>query len=178
MSYWPAVPLGSVVEFLDHRRKPVKASERVAGPYPYYGANGQQGTIDSYIFDEPLLLLAEDGGHFDDPTRGIAYRISGKSWVNNHAHVLRMMPELDLNYAYAALSNMDVRKYITGTTRAKLTKSGAASIEIPLPPIDEQRRIASILDQANALRLSHLEAAERYVELLSSLRAGALAGQL
>lgn len=153
MDYWPKVALGSVVDFLDHLRKPVTASDRVAGPYPYYGANGQQGTIDGYIFDEPLLLLAEDGGHFDNPARGIAYRISGRSWVNNHAHVLRMTPALDLDYAAAVLANMDVRKYITGTTRMKLTKAGAARIEIPLPPVAEQRRIAGILDQADSLRI-------------------------
>lgn len=155
MAHWPTVPLGSVVEFLDNLRKPVTATDRIAGPYPYYGANGQQGTVDGYIFDEPLLLLAEDGGHFDNPTRGIAYRISGKSWVNNHAHVLRMTPALDLNYACAALANMNVKKYITGTTRSKLTKAGAARIEIPLPPIAEQRRIAMILDQADVLMRFH-----------------------
>lgn len=82
------VSLGKAVEFLDSKRRPVKASDRVPGPYPYYGANGQQGTIDDYIFDEPLVLLAEDGGHFFEPQRGIAYKITGKTWVNNHAHVL------------------------------------------------------------------------------------------
>jgi type I restriction enzyme, S subunit len=86
---YPVKPLGEVVCFLDSKRKPVKESERRLGPYPYYGANGQQGTIDDYLFDEPLVLLAEDGGFFDQPDRGIAYRISGKTWVNNHAHVLR-----------------------------------------------------------------------------------------
>ncbi|WP_235676102.1 restriction endonuclease subunit S [Mycolicibacter arupensis] len=157
------VPLGEVVEFLDHLRKPVTAADRATGPYPYYGANGQQGTIDSYIFNEPLLLLAEDGGHFDNPSRGIAYRISGASWVNNHAHVLRMTSALDIGFAHRVLATMDVRKYVTGTTRAKLTKSGAAKIEIPLPPLPEQRRIAAILDHADALRarrrqvISHLD---------------------
>ena len=81
--------LGEIVDFLDHKRRPVKESERIPGPYPYYGANGKQGTINNYIFDEPLVLLAEDGGHFDNPSRGIAYRVEGRSWVNNHAHVLR-----------------------------------------------------------------------------------------
>ena len=86
---FPIKRLVEVVEFLDSQRRPVTASDRRAGPYPYYGANGQQGTIDHFIFDEPLVLLAEDGGHFGESERGIAYRISGKTWVNNHAHVLR-----------------------------------------------------------------------------------------
>ena len=69
---WPHVELGEVVEFLDHMRKPVTAKDRVAGPYPYYGANGQQDSVDNYIFDEPLILLAEDGGHFDDPEKTLS----------------------------------------------------------------------------------------------------------
>jgi type I restriction enzyme S subunit len=95
---FPVKPLGEVVDFLDSRRRPVRESDRQPGPFPYYGANGQQGTINSYIFDEPLVLLAEDGGYFDEPERCIAYRISGKSWVNNHAHVLRPRKGLDLDY--------------------------------------------------------------------------------
>ena len=69
------VCLGEVVDFLDSRRKPVRESDRIPGPYPYYGANGQQGTINDFLFDEPLVLLAEDGGHFFEPSRGIAYRL-------------------------------------------------------------------------------------------------------
>jgi len=133
-------------------RRPVTESERVDGPYPYYGANGQQGTIDGYIFDEPLVLLAEDGGHFNDPSKGIAYRISGKTWVNNHAHVLRPKPEIDLGFLCRVLENYDVTPWVTGTTRGKLTQAGAAQIVIPVPPLPEQRRIAEILDKADALR--------------------------
>ena len=139
-------------EFLDHLRKPVKKINRKEGAYPYYGANGQQGTIDDYLFNEDLVLLAEDGGHFRDPTRGIAYKISGKSWVNNHAHVLRPKNIIDINYLHYSLNQKDIRKHLTGSTRDKLTKSGASNIEIPLPPLDEQRRIAKILD-----KIKHIE---------------------
>jgi type I restriction enzyme S subunit len=150
---FPVALLGEVVEFLDSKRRPVTESDRRAGPYPYFGANGQQGTIDDYIFDEPLILLAEDGGHFDDPGRGIAYRISGKTWVNNHAHVLKPKNGLDLAFLCRVLENYDVTPFVTGTTRGKLTQAGAAQIPIPLPPVAEQRRIAAILDQAEALRV-------------------------
>ena len=84
------VLLGDVCEFLDHKRKPVTEGLRISGPYPYYGANGQQGWIDDFLFDEPLVLLAEDGGHFGSETKPIAYKIQGKTWVNNHAHVLNL----------------------------------------------------------------------------------------
>jgi len=154
---YPIRKLGDVAEFLDHLRRPVTESDRNAGPFPYYGANGLQGTIDNYLFDEPLVLLAEDGGHFDNPNRGIAYRVSGKTWVNNHAHVLRAKPNIDLAFLCRVLENYDVTPFVTGTTRGKLTKAGASEIPIPVPPLPEQRRIAAILDQADALRAKRRE---------------------
>ena len=149
---FPIRRLGEVVEFLDSKRRPVTESDRRAGPYPYYGANGLQDTIDDFIFDEPLVLLAEDGGHFGEPGRSIAYRISGKTWVNKHAHVLRPTSDIDLAYVCRVLENYDVTPLVTGTTRGKLTKAGATQIVIPLPPLAEQRRIAEVLDRAEALR--------------------------
>ncbi|MBS1714923.1 MAG: restriction endonuclease subunit S [Armatimonadetes bacterium] len=148
---YETLPLAKVATFLDSKRRPVKEADRVEGPYPYYGANGQQGWIDGFLFDEPLILLAEDGGHFDDPKRGIAYAIKGKTWVNNHAHVLKPSERMDFRYLLHALKNRDVRAYINGSTRAKLTKDGAARIPVQVPPLDEQRRIASILDKAEDL---------------------------
>ena len=149
---WPSTKLGDVVEFLDHWRKPITANDRVPGPVPYYGANGQQDSVATALFDEPLVLLAEDGGHFDEPEKGVAYRIDGPSWVNNHAHVLRPRDNLDIGYLTRVLENYDLTPYVSGTTRGKLTKGRAGEIEIPLPPLPEQRRIASILDQVDELR--------------------------
>ena len=76
---YPIHKLCDVVDFLDNLRKPIKESERINGEYPYYGANGLQSWVNDYIFDEKLVLLAEDGGHFDNPDRGIAYIIEGFS---------------------------------------------------------------------------------------------------
>ncbi|MBL0163848.1 MAG: restriction endonuclease subunit S [Xanthomonadales bacterium] len=149
---FPCKKLADVVTFLDSRRRPITESDRRVGPFPYYGANGLQGWIDDFIFDEPLILLAEDGGHFGDPQRGIAYRISGKTWVNNHAHVLRVTSQVDIAYLCRVLENYDVTPFVTGTTRGKLTKAGASEILIPLPSISEQRRIAEVLDRVDALR--------------------------
>lgn len=149
---WPRVSLGEAVEFLDHMRKPITASERKPGPYPYYGANGQQDSVAAYIFDEPLILLAEDGGHFDDPVRGVAYGVSGKCWVNNHAHVLRPKSDFDFGYLRWHLAHYDLSEFVNGTTRAKLTKSSAQKIPLIKPPLAEQRRIADTLDKADAVR--------------------------
>ena len=150
--HYPTKPLGEVAEFLDHLRKPITASDRDPGPIPYYGANGQQDSVADWIFDEPLVLLAEDGGHFEEPGRGIAYEIGGKSWVNNHAHVLRALDDIETRWLTRVLENFDVTSFLTGSTRAKLTKSGASKIPIPLPPLEEQRRIAAVLDAADELR--------------------------
>ena len=165
---FPMKPLGEVAEFLDSRRRPITASERIPGPYPYYGANGQQDSVADYIFDEPLVLLAEDGGPFDQPDRGIAYAIGGKTWVNNHAHVLRPRDHARLRYLVRVLENYDVTPWITGSTRAKLTKAGAFKIQIPLPSLAEQTRIAGILDAADTLRAKRREALAQLDTLLQS----------
>lgn len=167
--HFPVSALGDVADFLDSQRRPVTEGDRTAGPYPYFGANGQQGTINDYIFDEPLILLAEDGGFFDDPDRGIAYRIAGKTWVNNHAHVLRPRNGVDMGYLCRVLENYDVSPFVTGTTRGKLTKGSAEQIPIPLPPLAEQRRIAAILDQADALRTKRRQALTELNTLTQSI---------
>jgi type I restriction enzyme S subunit len=166
----PCVALEECCEFLDHIRRPVKESERVNGPYPYFGANGQQGWINDYLFDEPLVLLAEDGGHFSNPERGIAYKIIGKTWVNNHAHVLRPREGIiDVDYLAHALKNKDVRRHLSGSTRDKLTKAGACQIEIPLPTLEEQRRIAAILDKGESIKAMFAKREKAFLSVEESL---------
>lgn len=94
-------------EILDSQRVPIKGSERSAGEYPYYGANGIQDYVDDYIFDDELVLLAEDGGNFGSKIRPIAYRVSGKCWVNNHAHVLKPKSMIDVDYLCYSLMFYD-----------------------------------------------------------------------
>ena len=163
------VLLGDVCEFLDSQRVPITESDRKPGPYPYYGANGQQDSIDNYIFDEPLVLLAEDGGYFGSKDRPIAYKVAGKCWVNNHAHVLRPKSRIDIDYLHRVLSYYDVTKYINGTTRQKLTKGNAENITFPLPPLTEQKRIASLLAGADRLRQIRRTAHDLGDELLQSM---------
>jgi type I restriction enzyme S subunit len=163
------VTLGDVCEFLDSQRVPITESDRKPGPYPYYGANGQQDSIDSYIFDEPLVLLAEDGGYFGSKDRPIAYKVTGKCWVNNHAHVLRPKSNIDVDYLHRVLSYYDVTKYVNGTTRQKLTKGNAENISFPLPPLTEQKRIASLLARADRLRHLRRTAHELGESLLQSV---------
>lgn len=153
---WEVVRLGEVAEVLDARRIPLNADERATmpGPYPYYGANGIVDYIDRWIFDEDggLILLAEDGGHFDEfHTRPIAYRVTGKCWVNNHAHILKAKdPESD-SFLFHSLVNKDVRPFINGSTRSKLTQADLRRIEIGTPTdAAEQRAITATLDSVDA----------------------------
>jgi type I restriction enzyme S subunit len=146
---WPIRPLGDLIELLDSRRRPINSDDRAkrVGNIPYYGANGQQGWIDVPLFDEPLILLAEDGGNFDDfATRPIAYRIDGPSWVNNHAHIVKAAADVNQSFLFWTLVHRDIRRYIAGGTRAKLTQGELRTIEIPSPSLPEQTRIAAILD--------------------------------
>lgn len=146
---FPLARLEDVVEILDQMRVPVNGAERLGrtGAVPYYGANGLQGWIDRPLFNEPLILLAEDGGNFDDfASRPIAYRIDGPSWVNNHAHIIRAKDGVSQSFIFWSVVNRDIRKYIAGGTRTKLTQGELRRIEINLPAPSEQRNIAKVLD--------------------------------
>lgn len=151
---WAWASVNQITQILDRLRVPVKRAEREARLadtpredwVPYYGATGQAGWIDEHLFDEPLVLLGEDGVPFLDPLKPKAYRINGKSWVNNHAHVLRTVLVLD-PYLEAALNVADYKQITSGTTRLKLTQTAMRPIPIPLPPLIEQRRIVAALER-------------------------------
>jgi type I restriction enzyme S subunit len=146
---WAPVTVAECCEILDHKRIPVNAEEREQriGDIPYYGANGLQGYIDDFLFDEPLILIAEDGGRFEEyASRPIAYRIAGKSWVNNHAHVLRAKDGYCQDAIFYSLEHKDIQSFIVGGTRSKLNQGAlkAITFELPISTV-EQTRIADIL---------------------------------
>ena len=133
--------LEDVCDILDHMRIPITSRDRKAGPYPYYGANGIQDYIDDFIFDDELVLLAEDGGNFGSKEKPIAYRISGKTWVNNHAHVLKPKNIIDVDYLCYSLMYYDVSGLVNGATRQKLTQSEMRKINIRYRRLEKQRQI-------------------------------------
>jgi type I restriction enzyme, S subunit len=147
---WPTALLGEVVDVLDSRRKPITKSDRRAGPYPYYGATGVVDWVDGFLFDEPLVLIGEDGAKWGAGDQS-SFRIEGKTWVNNHAHVLRPRREIILDdWLVFFLNSADLSDYVSGMTVPKLNQGSLRQIEIPLPPLDEQKRIVAKLDQAFA----------------------------
>ena len=139
-------------EILDSMRVPITSSDRVEGPYPYYGANGIQDYVADYIFDDELVLLAEDGGNFGSNERPIAYRVSGKCWVNNHAHVLKPKEGLDVDYLCYSLMFYNVGGMVNGATRQKLTQAAMRQMLIPKRTMEEQRYIVDLLAKVVALK--------------------------
>ena len=145
---WKTEAIGDVCDIHDSRRIPLSSEQRRdrKGPYPYYGANNIQDSIDNFIFDFDAVLLAEDGGYYDEcETRDIAQYATGKYWVNNHAHILTGRDSLDTKFLYYALVRKNISPWINTGTRAKLNQSDLRQIEIPVPPLPEQKKIAEIL---------------------------------
>lgn len=144
---WEEKKIGNIAECLDNKRKPLNSTQRgeMQGDIPYYGANGIVDFVNDYIFDEEIILLAEDGGNFEEfATRPIAQLVTGKSWVNNHAHVLKSKHNTE--FLFYSLVHKDIRKYINGTSRAKLNKSDMLDIVVNIPKsLEEQKKIANVL---------------------------------
>ena len=147
-SHFKYTALEQLCYILDSQRIPITAKDRVPGPYPYYGANGVQDYVADYIFDDELILLAEDGGHFDEIGR-IAYMISGKCWVNNHAHILKPKSGLNIYYLLHSLNMIDLSMEVNGTTRQKLTQAAMRRIKLPLPPVELQNQFADFVQQVD-----------------------------
>ena len=147
-----AMLLEDCCEILDNLRVPITASERKSGPYPYYGANGIQDYVDEYIFDDELVLLAEDGGNFGSKTRPIAYRVSGKCWVNNHAHVLKPKPGLDVDFLCYSLMFYKTDGLVNGATRQKLTQATMRKMLIPNMTLENQRIVVDKLNRVLSIK--------------------------
>lgn len=143
---YSTVKLGKVCDVLDKKRKPITKIDRVSGKYPYYGATGELDRINDFLFDEPLVLLGEDGAKWGAGEIS-AYKISGKTWVNNHAHVLRPHRDKILDtYLISFLNSNDLTKFVTGVTVPKLNQQNMCNIEIPLPPLEIQKQIVAEIE--------------------------------
>lgn len=181
---WNFANLENIVDILDSRRIPINNDERqrrIEGKtdselYPYYGATGEVGKIDGYLFDEELIALGEDGVPFFDTQKNKAYMIYGKAWVNNHAHVLKAFQGTSINkYICHFLNQFDYQNYVNGGTRLKLTQANMRRIPIPFPPLAEQKVIADKLDTLLAQVESTKACLERIPDILKRFRQSVLA---
>ena len=143
---WTIKKLGDVCEIKDSQRKPITANKRKPGPIPYYGATGILDYVEDYLFDEDLILLGEDGAKWGSGDRS-AFKISGKTWVNNHAHVLKPANYIDYTWLIYYLNYSDLTPFVKGATVPKLNQENTRNIPIPIPPLEEQKRIVAVLDK-------------------------------
>lgn len=174
---WRATPVRYATTCLDGRRVPLNGDERSRrqGDFPYWGANGVVDAIDDFIFDEPLVLLGEDGAPFFDKSKSVAFFVAGRIWVNNHIHVLRTQPDFEPRFVAYALNATDYTPWIEGSTRDKLTQDKMGSILLPTPPLAEQQSIANFLDREST-RIDGLVAAkQRLLDLLAEKRKAIIA---
>jgi len=144
---WKTVKLGEIVILHDSKRVPLSSLERAKrkGNYPYYGAASIVDYIDSYIFDGDYILLGEDGTVINDNGTPVLQRPSGQFWVSNHAHVITNREGVDFDFLYYLLCNTNITSAVTGAVQMKVSQKNLLNIELPLPPIETQRRIAAIL---------------------------------
>ncbi len=182
-AHWDVLAIKQVFDFQNNRRIPIAAAERrsLERTYPYYGASGIIDYVDDYIFDEDLMLVAEDGANLLSRSTPLAFVARGKYWVNNHAHILRNRFGL-LDYWEMLLSVCDFTPFITGSAQPKLTKDRLGAIAIPCPPEKEQSDILKFLgpsfERDELARVLCKKAIERLEEYRSALITNAVTGQI
>lgn len=144
---WPTAKLGDVVANHDSRRIPLSSRERATrqGRYPYYGAAGVIDFVDRPIFSGLHLLVGEDGSVVREDGRPFLQLADGEFWVNNHAHVLTGDTDVETRFIYYALSNTNIRGWVTGAVQPKLNQGNMNQIEIPFPDEGVRRAIVSVL---------------------------------
>lgn len=138
---WPTHALVDACENLDRLRVPITKGEREPGDVPYYGASGVVDHVKGHLFDEDLLLVSEDGANLLARTYPIAFSISGKAWVNNHAHVLRFNDAMTQEFVRLYLNSISLRPYVTGMAQPKLNQAALNGIPVPMPSPEVREKI-------------------------------------
>ncbi|MDB4390691.1 restriction endonuclease subunit S [Akkermansiaceae bacterium] len=179
---WVEKELGEVCENLDRKRIPITKSKREAGDIPYYGASGVVDYVKDYIFDEELLLVSEDGANLLARTYPIAFSIIGKTWINNHAHVLKFENKTSQLFVEHYLNSITLAPYVSGMAQPKLNQKALNGILIPVPPIETQKQIVrslhSLEEQTKRLQALYTQKLNDLKELKQSLLQQAFAGEL
>ena len=179
---WEFRTLNQIAENLDNKRVPITKNVRSSGAYPYYGASGIVDYIGEYIFDDDLLLVSEDGANLLARTYPIAFSISGKTWVNNHAHVLRFKNMVSQKLVEFYLNSILLDNYISGMAQPKLNQKMLNTIPVPFPPFAEQQTIVTKLDELSAetkkLEAIYIQKLTLLEELKKSILNQAFSGQL
>ena len=150
---WTRQRLDQICENLDSRRVPITSTDRKAGNYPYYGASGIVDYVEGYIFDEDILLISEDGANLVMRSTPIAFSVSGKVWVNNHAHVVRFETKATQKYIEICFALTDISGSITGTAQPKLNQAKLNAMMFCVPPLKLQEQFAAFVEQTDKSKL-------------------------
>ena len=145
---WPTKTVDQLSTNLDSKRVPITKSDRKAGEFPYYGASGIVDYVADYIFDGDTLLVSEDGANLLARSTPIAFSVSGRYWVNNHAHILKFGSMATQKFVEFYLESIPLDEYITGAAQPKLNQKALNSIPIPIPAtLDEQAEVVDRLER-------------------------------
>jgi len=147
---WETKNLNEISENLDSKRVPITKNVRNEGSIPYYGASGIVDYVADYLFDEDLLCVSEDGANLLARTYPIAFSISGKTWVNNHAHVLRFKNMVSQKFIELYLNSIKLDDFVSGMAQPKLNQTMLNKIPIPFPSLKEQESVVNKLDALSA----------------------------
>ena len=148
---WHRTTVDRLSTNLDGRRIPITKTDRIAGNYPYYGASGIVDHVADYLFDGDNLLVSEDGANLLARSTPIAFSVSGRYWVNNHAHVLNFTHRATQRFVEFYLESIQIDEFVTGAAQPKLTQKALNSIPIPIPEnVDEQARIVEAIESSQA----------------------------
>lgn len=170
-AHWAAKAVRYILHNCDSRRIPLSSEERadLEKLYPYYGASGIIDMVDDYLFDEPLILVAEDGANLLSRNTPLAFLAAGKYWVNNHAHILKPLSG-DIRYWVAALETFDFSPLISGAAQPKLTADRLGGIRLPVPPVAEQIAIADYLTTETSMLDALIDRATEAIDRLTEYR--------
>lgn len=170
--HWEVKQLKWLFYNLDNLREPISADkrERTNPQYEYYGASGVIDKIDYYNVDDRVLLIGEDGANLVFRNLPLIYKAEGKFWVNNHAHILKPMKNVDYGYMYYTLEAADYSTFITGSAQPKLSQSNLELQTLPVPPYYEQVFIAAYLDTHCAKIDNLISIQQKRIALLQELK--------
>lgn len=171
---WTVRRLKQITRCKDGERIPVDKALRKNGEYPYWGAGSITDYIDSYLFDEELVLLGEDGAPFFDRMRDVAHYVNYKCWINNHIHVLQTKKnEIDSQYLTHFLNIVDYRSNINGSILNKLTQSNMGEINVCFPTYNQQVKIVhyinDIIINLDFIKISALNFIDKLKEYRQSI---------
>jgi type I restriction enzyme S subunit len=173
------MPLSEVSINHDSRRVPIKSEERATrkGPYRYYGASGVIDAIDDFLFDGDYILIGEDGANIIDRNKPLAFRVSGRFWVNNHAHIIQPREFCNINFLTHYLESLDYTGIASGSAQPKITRAALDSILIPVPTLETQKKIGSAVESMISAASNAEQKENKLLDLKQAIASDLLSGR-